>query len=227
MKKLTKKEKNFIKTVGNEEIALGLIEVYRHTRSFKYKEAYTLVSRLYKEHPENLWVIKSYAAQHGDYAQFSTPSIEKKRKAESVLILKKALYRLNGVDLWLRSAIRNEYYYHSGQFKKQYDLGASLSKRKNSPHYSKAVGASEYAWQLLNSGQLKRAQKYAKISVSNWEGLGNGQTKHNAFYYQALSISGKHEKALKLIDQDIKNKIFSNQLRNWFKKYKKRITLIH
>lgn len=221
--KLTKKQKKFIKTVGNEEIALRLMEVFQHIKNMDYKKGYFLIKKLYKKYPENLWVIKTYAAQHGDYAQFLSNEIENKRKKESAAILRKALSRLNGVNSWLKTALRNEYYYHTRQYKKQYDLGVKSTDGKPTPHFSKAVGASEYSWELWSKGQVTRAKRYAEISVQNWEGLGKSYTKSNTFYYQALAISGQKVKALKLVTRDLQDPGISNQVKKWYKKYFKRI----
>jgi hypothetical protein len=173
--------------------------------------------QLYKKHPTNLWVIKTYGALLGDWGQMHPPHIEERFKTEAVKVLTYGLTKLRHQDPWLKMGIRNEYYYHSGQFKKQFDLGSKENQ------FSKAVGASMYAFELLKKGQKSRALKYANLSLLAYKKMGNNEHLRDCFYYQAFAIAKDPQIAHENLTADLKGYKFYSEQKVYFQKYLNRI----
>lgn len=222
--KLTEsKDKKFYELVGGEKLGRQVNEVYDLYDKYKIEDAYKLINQIFKDNPNNLYILSLYAGILGDYGQVFPGPEEDKYKKEAVSILKAALKKLNGKSSNIKKRIRNEYYYHSRQFYKQYRLGVEITGGdSNIVDFSKAVGASEYSWELLCKKQYKRAKAYADISVYNWIGLGK-ELKLNVFYYQALAISGKSEEAYITMKNDVSSFKYYEYEKIWFDKYLARI----
>src|SRR5690606_26878672 len=70
-----------------------------------------------------------------------------------------------------RVYVKNEVYFQTKQFKKQYELGIKeFKKSKNRINfYSAGVGAAWYANEMFKKGQIKRCRSWAKKSVDAWK----------------------------------------------------------
>lgn len=70
-----------------------------------------------------------------------------------------------------RIIVKNEVYYQTKQFKKQYELGIVEYKKSKKlvNFYSSGVGAAWYANEMFKKGQIKRCQSWAKKAVVAWE----------------------------------------------------------
>jgi len=86
-----------------------------------------------------------------------------------------------------RGDIRNEYYFFTGQFKKQYDLGTELIRKKvKCGSFCQGVDASWFAYYFAQKGRHKQAQTWARKSVLAW----NQFLKiRNNYYYPYVNLA--------------------------------------
>lgn len=87
-----------------------------------YGNAVRILAPLYRKYPDDFRVINFYASTLADYGE-CLPDKEKKLKRRGCELLRGLLRRLRGKNKELGYSTRNEYYYHSAQYDKQYRLG--------------------------------------------------------------------------------------------------------
>ena len=143
-------------------------QIFSLVEKGKYQKALRLAEQNLAKFGKHRVLLHSYASLLGDYAEFT--SDEKKMKLMACEIYRPLLKSLNGLNEDYKHAIRNEYYYHSYQFKKQYQLGQKCKKvAKTKRLYSMGVGAANYAYQLRSRGEIKRSQSWAREAIDIWK----------------------------------------------------------
>lgn len=113
--------------------------------------------------------------------------------------------KMRGIPEQNRMRTRNEYYWFSQQYLKQYKLGVEgVEAGSLRSYYSQGVGAANYAYKLGLSGKVKLAVRWAKIAESAWEKYFLNVNKKYfdpwTWYALSLGIQGKiipMEKSLK------------------------------
>jgi hypothetical protein len=105
--------------------------------------------------------------------------------------------------------MKNEYFYQTKQFKKQYELGITYYKRTGEKHhlYSSGVGGANHALELARVGKTKQADNWAKKSIEAW----NIYFQYNKKYYNpyvhyglAWGILGEKKKMMKALKDSSK-----------------------
>jgi hypothetical protein len=158
--------------MGNQKLSEDFLaelrsDVFSHIKKADYQKALKLCQYHLKKYGSHRFLLHSYAAVLGDYAEFT--SQEKKLKKESCQIYRPLLKRLSGLSEDYKHNIRNEYYYHSYQFKKQFLLGWKNKKVKDDKRlYSMGVGAANYSYQLKLKGHTKRSHQWAEKAIGIW-----------------------------------------------------------
>jgi len=173
--------------------------IFELIKKADYKKALDLAAKLANENKDCVFAQATYASVLGDFAEFNDTTNSKSLKKKAAKLLYKLTRRLKNQDIKTVGYVRNEYYYHSGQFKKQYELGCELARRGATyPYYTQGVGASNYAYQLALKRQFVKARKWAKKAVQAWKKeIRSRPDYYNSYvhYALALGISGNTKKA--------------------------------
>lgn len=166
-----------------EQITLRKKQIFTYVKKANYKKALILAQKLKKDFKGNVLAEAYYATVLGDYAEFANTKATRRFKKEAAKILLKSTKKLRGINLFWSSRIRNEYYYHSGQFKKQYLLGKELVQKSHDKgrYYTQGVGAANYAYELATKGKKKLSEKWARIAIAAW----GKYTRHIPDYYNS------------------------------------------
>jgi len=132
----------------------------------------------------------AYASILGDYSEQLSPRQRQRGKGQAVRLLRVLLHRLRGVEEIEAFRSRNEYYYHSGQFKKQYSLGREgVSRGMVRAVYSQGVGAAWHAKQLAEMRKPRLARLWATKSVKAWKVFFRRVPDYyNAYVHYALAV---------------------------------------
>ncbi|MBI4350046.1 MAG: hypothetical protein HY550_01285 [Elusimicrobia bacterium] len=137
-----------------------------------YKKAIWILTPVFKKYPGDFKVIYFYASTLADYSEFQPPKRRKALKAQGCKLLLGLLKRMRGISRPLAYATRNEYYYHSGKFDRQYALGAERVKAGDKHgYYSQGVGSAWHAYGHARKGRRHLAGLWAKRAVRAWESL--------------------------------------------------------
>lgn len=198
---------------------------YGKNVSNDYKVICERLVQLSNEYPDERFIGTTQAAVCGDYGQSLSAEEEKAYKADAVkkleIYTKQEFEHPYGIE---RLIVFNEYYYHSGQFLKQYELGNEFLQNSDLGHANKGIGASEHALELYNKKKFKESKVYAKKSLEGFEHPGylKNQKKRDdlqgdPFYIVALALSGNCTKAQNNFDAHIKTDIVMyKQFHRWY-----------
>lgn len=155
-----------------------------------YKKAMDVITPLYRKYPRDFKVVKTYAMVLGDYAEGLAGAARTKLKRKSIAILRKVTGKLGNVRWEWNISTRNEYYYHSGQFRKQYELGLeSAAGGHNWGYYGQGVGAANYAYEHAAAGRRGYAALWARRAINSWENFFKFKADYyNAYVHYALAF---------------------------------------
>lgn len=156
-------------------------QVTRAVKKADYAKAYKIAKHAYKTFPDVPFSEVDLYTVAADYAAICGGVKGKRLHRESVIGLRSVMRKLMRFDQTQRNILRNEYYFQTRQFKKQYELGIEEYKTTKSyrAFYSSGVGAAWYANEMFKKGQVKRCQSWAQKSVEAWEQF----FKHRKDYY--------------------------------------------
>ncbi|MDD2805716.1 MAG: tetratricopeptide repeat protein [Elusimicrobiales bacterium] len=164
-----------------------------------YGKAMGLLTPGYRKYPRDFRVARTYAMVLGDYAEALGGARLKPLKRRSCALLAGLLKKLSGVRWELNISTRNEYYYHTAQFDKQYRLGLEAAAGGHFwAHYSQGVGAANYAYDHASKGRARLARLWAERAVAAWEEFFKFKADYyNAYvhYSLALGILGRFKEA--------------------------------
>ena len=177
-------------------------------------QAHHMTRKYRQDYPTSPHAIYMDSVMAADYAELLPPDEEKNVKEKTVKDLYSLMENLADFSLRMRSAIRNEYYYHSNRFLDQYLLGCEqLKDFPSDGNFSIGVGASEYAYTLIQKGDIKEARKFAKLAVESWQAHAKLEPKwaypYPYFYIQALVIAGEYDLATAEMDSIKKTKQYT------------------
>lgn len=155
-----------------------------------YKKAVSILEPVYRRYPLDFKVVKTYAMALGDYADCLDGPRQKMLKRRSCGILRGLVKRMGNVRWEWNISTRNEYYYHSGQFKKQYALGVESAAGGHSwGYYGQGVGAANYAYEHAAAGRRGLASRWAVRAINAWENFFKFKDDYyNAYVHYALAL---------------------------------------
>jgi len=135
-----------------------------------YGGALALLRRRRRESPEDFFVAYEYASVLGDYAESLPPRRRARAKRESIGLMRALLLRSRAEpDRRVLFALKNEFYWQTGNRRAQYRLGAREARLGlGAGAYSQGVGAAWHAYELAARGRRKRARRWALRSVAAW-----------------------------------------------------------
>lgn len=143
-------------------------EYFSWVRKADYKKAFAVIKKYKKLYPTDFAVCRYYAAMLGDYAQTCRNLKQRRLHGQSIRLMRDLLRRTRcEPNRRIVTTLRNEYYYQTGQFKKQYELGVSTVRAGDRRgYYSQGVGAAWHAYGLAKKRQISRARKWARRAVT-------------------------------------------------------------
>ena len=148
-------------------------ECYDYIKLAEYKKACAHAKKGLKLFPDDTVAAFTYYSFMADYA-LSSKSIKFQKMHKGAVAGMKALLGKTGgrgISLRYKKNMKNEYYYQTKQYKKQYVLGMSFYKRHGdkSSLYSSGVGGANYALELAKKNQKKNAEVWARKAISAWK----------------------------------------------------------
>lgn len=149
-------------------------QLYKILTKFIYNADYLSAVKYLKEQkkkfPKNFYIETNLATLPYENAFYLPRKKKELAFAKAASSLKPYLKKMRGIPEQNRMRIRNEYYWFSQQYLKQYKLGVDGVKAGSlRSYYSQGVGAANYAYKLGLSGKIKLAVRWAKIAESAWE----------------------------------------------------------
>lgn len=174
-------------------------------RVANYKRGYILAGKALKLFPEQPLAELDYYTIMADYGAVMGGSEGRRLHKRGTKGLCRMIKKIRSFDEEDRSFVKNEVYFQTRQFKKQYELGISEYKKTKNLRcfYSSGVGAAWYANDMFKKRQIKRCQSWAQKSVDAWEKFwGYRKDYYNAYIHYALALgflgrTSEMEKALK------------------------------
>jgi len=165
-------------------------KIWKAVEDADYGRAMELLEPIYKKYPRDFKVAKTYAMALGDYAETLDGARGKALKARSRVMLRGLLRKLGNIRWEGNISARNEYYYHTGQFRKQYLLGLEAAAGGHSwGYYGQGVGAANYAYQHAAAGRMKLAAFWARRAAASWEKFFLFKADYyNAYVHYALAL---------------------------------------
>ena len=143
---------------------------FKHIEKANYKKAFETITKAKKLWPNDFYVISYYASIMADYGENLGGRNKIIYKKKACVILKKLLYRTKGADKRMVYVTRNEYYYHSEQFRKQYLLGVErASKKDKHGYYCQGVGAAWHSLNLAKKNINHLATLWANRAIKAWK----------------------------------------------------------
>lgn len=179
----------------DKNILLQLRKIYKLVGKAQYSKALSLSLKLYNQYPYSIEAKHTYATMLGDTADYVRSHESKKMKKQAINLLMELTKNLKGKPDSIKGAIRNEYYYHSGQFKKQFDLGVELVEKGDETFYfSQGVGAAWYSHDLLLRKQKKRSKDWSDKAIMAFDKYLKVEPHYyNSYVHLALAYALKGE----------------------------------
>lgn len=114
----------------------------KHVAAADYRKAVDGAKQGIKLFPNDVVVEFRYYAILCDFYLTDTKSKHKVDLKKIIVKMSKCLKRMRGLSPWAKNYMKNEYYYQSRQFKKQYELGINDYKKTKDKYdlYSAGVG---------------------------------------------------------------------------------------
>lgn len=155
-----------------------------------YEKAVRIVAPFYERYPADPRVIYYYASTLADYGESRRPEERKQLKRLCCKLLRGLLRRMRGMSSALGYSARNEYYYHSAQYNKQYHLGVErVLAGEKSGYYSQGVGAAGHAYGHAIKKRRRFAGIWAKRAINAWEQYFKFRPDYyNAYVHYALAL---------------------------------------
>lgn len=173
-------------------------------RKAEYKSAMELAKCGVKLFPNDTIAKYNYYSILADYAGERDTKELKKLHKQAVLGMKGLFKKMSGqgIDSKTRHALKNEYYFQTKQYKKQYNLGIYYFEKYGEKRYlySSGVGAANYALGFAKANKQKLASKWAMKSIDAWNTYFEfNMTYYNPYVHYAIAwgILGKRSKMMK------------------------------
>lgn len=186
-------------------------ECWDHIGKANYQKATACAKKGLKLFPDDTIAGFNYYSIMADYALSSKTKKFQDMHKEAVAGMKKLLKRTSGrgISKNYKKIMKNEYYYQTKQFKKQYELGKVFYQRTGEKHhlYSAGVGGANHALALARLGQTKRAKAWATKSIEAWDIYFEYDKKYyNPYVHYALAwgVLGEKKKMMKALKDSSK-----------------------
>jgi hypothetical protein len=139
-----------------------------------YRGGLVIAKRALAEHPKDFDCRFQYAKLLGDWADELPPAEKKKKKRESLAIIRPLLRALSGIPADSRFSVCLNYYYQSESFVPMVAFGRRLvAKGDRQGYYAIGLGAALEATRLRGAKNPKasaaRAKRWAEKSVAAWK----------------------------------------------------------
>jgi hypothetical protein len=179
-------------------------ECWDFVEKAEYQKATACAKKGLKLYPDDTVASFTYYSIMADYALSNKSKKFQAMHKVAVAGMKKLLKKTGGrgISKNFKKIMKNEYFYQTKQFKKQYALGISYYGRMGEKHnlYSSGVGGANYALQLARDGKIKQAAFWAKKSIKAWDIYFEYNKKYyNAYVHYGLAwgILGERKKMMK------------------------------
>ena len=179
---------------------------YDFIEAAEYKKATAYAKKGLLLFPDDTVAAFTYYSIMADYALSSKSKEFQKMHREAVLGMKRLLKKTGGrgISLRFKKNMKNEYYYQTKQFRKQYELGMSFYKRHGQKEslYSSGVGGANYALELAMKNKKRLAEIWAKKAIEAWEIYFEYDKKYyNPYVHYALAwgVLGDKKKMMKAL----------------------------
>ncbi len=186
-------------------------ECYDFIELAEYKKATAHAKKGLKLFPDDTVASFTYYSIMADYALSSKTKKFKDMHKDAVSGMKKLLGRTGGrgISLGFKKNMKNEYYYQTKQYKKQYELGISFFKRhgEKGSLYSSGVGGANYALGQAFKNKKNLAELWAKKAIHAWEIYFEYDKKYyNPYVHYALAwgVLGNKKKMMKALKDSAK-----------------------
>jgi len=147
-------------------------ECYDLIEKAEYKKATEHAKKGVKLFPDDTVTAFTYYSIIAAYTLSSQVEKFSDMHKEAVSGMKKLLTMTGGrgISLRFKKNMKNEYYYQTRQFKKQYALGMNFYKRhgEKSSLYSSGVGGANHALELARKNKRGLAVIWAKKAIEAW-----------------------------------------------------------
>lgn len=166
-----------------------------------YRKATELAAKGLKLFPGDPLVKYRYYATLADYALSNDSAKFKRMHLKAIKGMNSVLKNPKGLDQVDLYILKNEFFFQTKQFKKQYSLGVKSAKLcpNKRAYYSAGVGAAHYALELAFKNKKKLSHLWAMKSISSWEKYFRFEKKYyNPYVHLALAygIVGNQKKMI-------------------------------
>jgi hypothetical protein len=176
--------------ISDEEWKVPRDNAWRAIMGADYPKAIRILTPVYKNYRRDFRVINFYASTLADYGECRPEKEKRKLKKRGCVLLRGLLRRLRGRSRELGYSTRNEYYYHSAQYDKQYRLGVECVRAgEKRGYYSQGVGAAWHAYGHARTGHSSLAEMWAKRAIRAWRNYFKFKADYyNAYVHYALAL---------------------------------------
>lgn len=185
------------------------------------KTFYEATAALAEKYP-NEHVFKIYeAALLGDYGQTLSEKEEKTYKKKAVAKIEPYTRMKFQSPISFDALLTfNEYYYHRGDYLKQYEFGKQTKRLGGPGNFSIGVGGVMWALELARAKKCMEAKTYAQEALDAWETIkSENELAHTPFYIAAIALSGSCEKAQKVFDEDLTDSDRYKEAPRWMQQF--------
>jgi hypothetical protein len=186
-------------------------ECYDFIELAEYKKATAHAKKGLKIFPDDTVASFTYYSIMADYALSNKSKKFQTMHKVALAGMKNLLSKTSGrgISKNFKKNMKNEYYYQTKQFKKQYELGMTYYKLTGEKHhlYSSGVGGANYALSLARQGEVKRAESWAEKSIIAWEiYFEYDKNYYNPYVHYALAwgVLGNRKKMMKALKDSSK-----------------------
>lgn len=165
-------------------------ECWSYITKADYKKARDHAKKGLKKFPNDTEATFYYYSILADYSLSKKTKQFKRMHAQAVKGMEDALRRPTDVTPKTLYRMKNEFFFQTQQYKKQYNLGISTVKKTKelNPYYSAGVGAAHYGLGLALKNKRKSAQAWAEKSVSAWNNYFQFEKKYyNPYVHLAIA----------------------------------------
>lgn len=176
--------------------AKNIQDVLKKSPNWDMKRYNHELTKILKSLPNDPFIITWQAAIYGDYGQCLGEKKERQFRTSASRRIRPLLKQLRSKPAFLQTLVRNEFFYHSYSYLKQYQLGIKTLQSGHNGHFSAGVGSAMHALHLAKEGKRTKAIEYGKKSLRHWLTYSNPTEYGQIFYCLALAFNGQPEKAI-------------------------------
>ncbi len=214
--------------IKNEDARRKYMMVQAAAGSMSYKKLYFNIKLLNDLYPNEDIITITYAGIHGDYGQTLSEEQQQEYKTQALQMLKPFINQNYPSKISQQRILAyNQYYYHSGQFEKQYEYGKEIIKLGGQGgEVLVGVGGSMRALELDRNNKIFRARVLALEARQIWENLYDlsipqmrEAAYQNSFYISTLALTGECSQAQIVFDTTLTNSPHFSELKRWYQKF--------